>query len=52
MKLLKTKPWVVYMLIGISLLSLSMAVGEIFYYQVPIGCACIIVSLGLESTRN
>jgi hypothetical protein len=51
-KWLKEESWLVSMLIGISLLTWSMAVGEVFSWQIPISCMFIVMGIGLESTRN
>jgi hypothetical protein len=51
-KWIEEKAWLVCMLIGISLLTLTLAGMVIFPWQIPVACTFVIVGVGLESTRN
>jgi len=50
-KWIKNESWLVCMLIGISLLTWSMVVGESFSWQIPIACMFIIGGVALENAR-
>jgi hypothetical protein len=52
MKWIKEEAWLVCMLVGISLLTWTMAAGAIHDWQIPIACAFIIIGIGIESTRT
>ena len=48
-KWIKRNAWLVCMLLGISLLTWSIAIGEIFYWQIPTACILLILGVTFES---
>ncbi len=48
-KWIKRNSWLVCMLIGIALLTWSIAIGEVFYWQIPVGCCFIVLGVTFES---
>tara|TARA_R110000803_G_scaffold31617_2_gene70300 strand:+ start:646 stop:810 length:165 start_codon:yes stop_codon:yes gene_type:complete len=48
-KWIKENIWLGFMLVGISLLTWSIAIGEIFYWQIPTACILLILGVTFES---